>query len=71
MIPGAAGDEVGYGGHLRPPLLFPSRVLRALPLPPAAASARLLLMAFPATKLESWTGRLLRETPPSGEEAGP
>lgn len=40
-------------GHLRLPLLLPSRVRRTPPLPPAAASARLLLMAFPATKLKT------------------
>lgn len=69
--PGGCGKRGKRWGHLRPSLALPSRVLRTLPLPPAAASARLLLMSFPATKLESCTGQLLWETPPSGEGAGP
>lgn len=56
--PGGCGRRGGRPGHPRPPRPLPSRALWAPPLPPAAASARLLLMAFPATELKA-VGRLV------------
>ena len=60
------------GGHSTDPRPPPARVspVPAVRLPPAAASARPLLMAFPAANLESRTLQSLGATAASGDGKG-